>query len=65
MSKYQTDSLFALEEADLANCNHIIRLAFESAADTVFDYLVPDALWPIEAGQRIEAPFGRKNKHED
>ena len=62
MSKYQTDSLFASEEADLAGCNHIIRVAFGSAADTEFDYLVPDVLWPIEAGQRIEAPFGRKNK---
>ncbi|MGB2809731.1 MAG: hypothetical protein WBC22_18465, partial [Sedimentisphaerales bacterium] len=64
MSKYQTDSLFALEEADLASCNHIIRVAFESAADTEFDYFVPDKLWPIESGQRIEAPFGRKNKPE-
>ena len=64
MSKYQTESLFASEEVDLANCNHIIRVAFESAADTEFDYLVPDVLWPIEPGQRIEAPFGRKNKPE-
>lgn len=29
-----------------------------------FDYLVPDELWPIEAGQRVEAPFGRGNKLE-
>ncbi len=64
MSKYQTDSLFASEEADFASCNHIIRVAFGSAADTEFDYLVPDVLWPIEPGQRIEAPFGRKNKPE-
>ena len=64
MSKYQTDSLFVSEEADLTGCNHIIRVAFGSAADTEFDYLVPDELWPIEPGQRIEAPFGRKNKPE-
>ena len=64
MSKYQTDSLFALEEADLTSCSHIVRVAFESAADTEFDYLLPDKLWPIKAGQRIEAPFGRKNKPE-
>ncbi|MHC4642198.1 MAG: replication restart helicase PriA, partial [Planctomycetota bacterium] len=64
MSKYQTDNLFALEEADLTVCSHIIRVAFESAADTEFDYFVPDELWPIKTGQRIEAPFGRKNKPE-
>lgn len=41
---------------------HIIRVAMESAADTEFDYLVPDELWPIVVGQRVEAPFGRHNK---
>jgi primosomal protein N' (replication factor Y) len=72
MAEYETDSLFAKMEMDSrlrgndngAACSHIIRLAFESAADTEFDYFVPDKLWPIEAGQRIEAPFGRKNKPE-
>jgi primosomal protein N' (replication factor Y) len=63
MSKYQTDNLFALEGAG-EQCHHIIRVAFESAADTEFDYFVPDELWPINMGQRIEAPFGRKNKPE-
>jgi len=61
MSKYQTDSLFATEEAEEGGfCHHIIRVAFESAVDTEFDYLVPDELWPVKVGQRIEAPFGRK-----
>jgi len=65
MSKYQTDSLFATEEAEEGGfCHHIIRVAFESAVDTEFDYLVPDELWPIEVGQRVEAPFGKKNKLE-
>ncbi len=43
-------------------CGHIIRVAFESGADTELDYLLPDELWPVEVGRRIEAPFGRKNK---
>jgi len=66
MRKYQADSLFDTEgpEQDLL-CAHIIRVAFESAADTEFDYLVPDELWPIEPGQRVEVPFGRKNKLEN
>jgi primosomal protein N' (replication factor Y) len=64
MSRYQTDSLFASEQVEEPVCSHIIRVAFESAADTEFDYFVPDELWPVEPGQRIEAPFGRKNKLE-
>ena len=62
MSRYQTDSLFETEEADSTSCGHIIRVVFEAAVDTEFDYLVPDQLWPIGAGQRVEVPFGRKNK---
>ncbi len=63
MTTYKTDSLFTTEEAG-EQCHHIIRVAFESAADTEFDYFVPDELWPVKTGQRIEAPFGRKNKPE-
>ncbi|UCF43982.1 MAG: primosomal protein N' [Planctomycetota bacterium] len=62
MSKYQTDSLFTSDEAEKQSCNHIIRVAFEAGADTEFDYLVPDQFWPIAVGQRVEAPFGRKDK---
>jgi primosomal protein N' (replication factor Y) len=43
---------------------HTIKVAFESGADTEFTYIVPDWLWPLEEGQRVEAPFGRKNKHQ-
>ncbi|GAI12475.1 unnamed protein product [marine sediment metagenome] len=64
MSKYRTDSLFASEEVEEPICSHIVRVAFESAADMEFDYLVPNEFWPIEVGQRVEAPFGKKNKLE-
>jgi len=64
MSKHQTDSLFATENEEQAICSHIIRVAFESAADAEFDYGVPDEIWPIRIGQRVEVPFGRKNKLE-
>ncbi|MBN2269742.1 MAG: hypothetical protein JXN61_03955, partial [Sedimentisphaerales bacterium] len=47
-----------------AGRGHIVRVAFESAADAEFDYLVPDGIWPIAVGQRVEVPFGRKNKAE-
>jgi len=64
MSKFRTESLFAAEETNRQACNHIIRVAFESAADTEFDYLVPDEIWPVEVGQRVEAPFGKSDKLE-
>ena len=72
MNKYQADSLFAATEVDSrlrgndkgVECSHIVRVAFESGVDTEFDYLVPDEFWPIETGQRVEVPFGRKNKLE-
>jgi len=63
MSKYRTKNLFA-EETEEPPCRHVIRLAFESAADTAFDYGVPDEIWPVGLGQRVEVPFGRKNKLE-
>jgi len=62
MSNYQTDSLFEAQEADQVKCTHIIRVAFESGVDREFDYLVPDKLGPISAGQRVEVPFGKKDK---
>lgn len=66
MVKNTTESLFATEETkeDKEAAGHIIRIGFESAVDTNFDYLVPDRLWPIRTGQRVEVPFGRKNKHQ-
>jgi len=63
MSKYHSKNLFA-EETQEPPCRHIVRIAFESAADMEFDYGAPDEIWPIQAGQRVEAPFGRKNKLE-
>lgn len=64
MNKYQVDSLFVKEDTQQSGCCHIVRVAFESGADTEFDYLVSDKFWPIETGQRVKAPFGRNNKIE-
>ncbi|MHC4737477.1 MAG: replication restart helicase PriA [Planctomycetota bacterium] len=60
---YETDSLFETGEA-YSGGGHIIRVAFEAGVDTEFDYLVPERLWPIGVGQRVKAPFGRRNKAE-
>ncbi|MHC4624353.1 MAG: replication restart helicase PriA [Planctomycetota bacterium] len=64
MTRDQTKSLFGEQSTEQAMCGHIVRVAFESGADAEFDYGVPDELWPIEAGQRVQAPFGRQNKSE-
>ncbi len=56
--------MFATEDKQERSCRHVVRVAFESAADTEFDYLVPDEIWPIQVGQRVEAPFGRNDKLE-
>ncbi|MHC4573707.1 MAG: replication restart helicase PriA [Planctomycetota bacterium] len=64
MSRDQTKSLFAADKPEPTGCNHIIRVAFESAVDAEFDYAVDDELWPIQVGQRVQAPFGRQNKLE-
>jgi primosomal protein N' (replication factor Y) len=61
MERFRKDSLFSTEQAD-KSFNHIIRVAFEAGVDAEFDYLVPDGLWPIAVGQRVEAPFGKGNK---
>jgi primosomal protein N' (replication factor Y) len=64
MSKYEQNSLFGEDKTDKAPAGHIIRVAFESGVDAEFDYLVPDKLWPVAVGQRIETPFGKNNKLE-
>ena len=64
MSGLTSDSLFETELADNIESGHIIRVAFESGVDNEFDYLADDKLWPIGVGQRVEVPFGRKNKLE-
>ena len=60
----KTPGLFEPEAPPAPSCEHAIRVALGSAADTEFDYLVPDALWPVPVGQRVEVPFGRGNKPE-
>ncbi|MCX5634517.1 MAG: primosomal protein N', partial [Planctomycetota bacterium] len=65
MSRYQSENLFESMRAEEAgSCGHIVRVAFDSGVDSEFDYIVPDELWPIQAGQRVEVPFGKTNKRQ-
>ena len=63
MKKNATRTLFgALDEPADTRGWRIIRVAVDTGADREFDYLLPEELGPVEIGQRIEAPFGKKNK---
>lgn len=62
MPKDNTPNLFDTEETEQNFGSHVIRTAFESGVDNEFDYIVPDKLWPVQIGQRVEVPFGRSNK---
>jgi len=64
MGRFEQTSLFGEDKTDKIPSGRVIRVAFESGVDSEFDYLVPDKLWPVRVGQRIETPFGRSNKHE-
>ncbi len=63
-ARQATPSLFASSEPARPDSTHIVRVALGSAADTEFDYLVPDTLWPVEVGRRVEIPFGKGNRPE-
>ena len=40
----------------------IVRVALDTGADSLFDYVLPEFMGAIKAGQRVEVPFGRSNK---
>jgi len=40
----------------------VVRIAFDTAAETEFDYPLPNTFGPMESGQHLQVPFGRVNK---
>lgn len=62
MVKTQTKLLFGPDESEQNAKDTVIRVAFDSGVDSVFDYILPDSLNTITIGQRIQVPFGRTNK---
>ena len=61
MAKFETTTFFDANEHETPT-GRVIRVAFNSGADNEYDYLLPEKLWPVQPGSRIEAPFGRNNK---
>ncbi|MCK4960548.1 MAG: hypothetical protein KAT00_14145, partial [Planctomycetes bacterium] len=62
MAKYPSDNLFSQYEDPEDLQGRVIQVAFDTGADSVFDYLLADPFGDIEAGQRVKVPFGRSNK---
>ena len=64
MAKDKTKSLFGTDDIeDVSNVSgRIVRVALDTGADSLFDYVVPEFLGTAGAGQRVQVPFGRANK---
>ena len=64
MAKDKTKSLFGTDlEDDAPNASGVIvRVALDTGADSLFDYVVPEFLGTVGTGQRVQVPFGRANK---
>ncbi|HEG42596.1 MAG TPA: primosomal protein N', partial [Phycisphaerales bacterium] len=64
MSKCHTKSLFGEDGSQSSDeqAGLVVRVAFDSGADMEYDYILPEEMGEITVGQRVEVPFGRKNK---
>ncbi|MDH4201462.1 MAG: primosomal protein N' [Phycisphaerae bacterium] len=63
MAKDRTKSLFGGELDDTSNVEGlIVRVALDTGADSLFDYVLPEFMGNVEPGQRVQVPFGRANK---
>ncbi len=61
--KDYTQSLFGPDRAETVSADaQVIRVAFDSGADTCFDYAIPPHMGSVEMGCRVEVPLGRANK---
>ncbi|MHC4553472.1 MAG: replication restart helicase PriA, partial [Planctomycetota bacterium] len=63
MAKDNTKSLFGSEVDEAVEASgRIVRVALDTGADALFDYVLPEFLGAVEAGQRVQVSFGRANK---
>lgn len=58
----QRDQLFDLFEPPAPPDGDIVQVAFDSGADSVFDYRLEPHVGAVQVGQRVEAPFGKSNQ---
>ena len=59
MAKDKTKSLFGTEMDESLNAaGLIVRVALDTGADSLFDYVVPEFLGTVQPGQRVQVPYG-------
>ncbi|MCI0499174.1 MAG: primosomal protein N' [Planctomycetales bacterium] len=62
MPKDKTKSLFGTELDDATSASgRIIRVALDTGADSLFDYILPEYLGTVQPGRRVQVPFGKTN----
>ena len=54
MAKDNTKSLFGSEMDEPTASGQIVRVALDTGADALFDYVLPEFLGAVEAGQRVK-----------
>lgn len=64
MKKSAGPGLFDMQGGDEVSPEggRIVRVALNTGADSLFDYLLDESLGIGEPGRRVEVPFGRNNK---
>ncbi len=61
--KSETKSLFGQpEETGSPLSGQVVRVALNTGADALFDYILPEPMDAALPGQRVQVPFGRSNK---
>jgi primosomal protein N' (replication factor Y) len=62
MKKTDTKPLFGEPEGIGPAEGQVVRVALNTGADTLFDYVLPPSLGSVQPGQRVQVPFGKTNK---
>ena len=61
MPKDATKSLFGGEFEDVSSVEGVIvRVALDTGADSLFDYMLPEFMGTVEPGKRVQVPFGNR-----
>lgn len=62
MKKSNTRPLFDEPQGSGPEEGQLVRVALNTGADSLFDYVLPTFLGRVEVGQRVQAPFGKADK---
>ena len=60
MTKDRMKSLCGGELDEAVVDGQVVRVALDTGANSLFDYVLPEFLGAVEPGQRVQVSFGRK-----